>query len=395
MNQVNSRSAGNAALQFRAAAACAALLTASAAQAQLFQFTMPGDIYRAGKVSAFSPTGSAVTGYLISDGVGGNSTPRAFTYTKTGNLLLDADFYTIGLAVSDDGLSAVRATASLSGSGFLPNGSKTGSMSNPAGATHLPFRSFASSADGLHLVGRDPSLPENGGFARRGATGTVVSMPTLPNLPEPRNVSVSRNGLAVACDFSTSVFSTSTPAVWTAEYGLRNLPVVNSPSFMFATVRQLSGDGRTVVGICVSSDTAIPGGAVTKGGFWAIQNGAASQFVEVPGFSSMAHVSDDGSAMFGYGENYDANSNAEMLLWTASGGTRPFTQYLAAANVQLPSDWSTFSIDSMSGDGLSFSGFATASDGFTDVAFIVTIPAPATAVMALAITGLLGSRRRR
>ena len=395
MNQINSHSADASVVLLRACAACAGLLIASAAQAQLVQFTVPGGVYRAGKISAFSPAGSAITGYFVSDGVGGNSTPRAFTYTKSGNLLLDADSYTIGLAVSDDGLTAVRATASLAGYGFLPNGSKTGSMSDPAGTIILPFRSFASSQDGLHLVGRDPTLPENGGFARRGSTGTVVSMPTLPNLPEPRNVSVARDGLAVACDFSTSAFAAPTPALWTSEYGIQNLPAPSSPTLMFATVRQLSGNGHTVVGNCVSSDPAVPGGASSKGGFWTINAGSASQFVASPGFSSMAFVSDNGSAMFGYGENYDANSNAEMLLWTASAGTMPFAQYLAAANVQLPSDWSTFSIDSMSGDGLSFSGFAVASDGFTDIGFIVTIPTPTSAAMVLAAAGLLGSRRRR
>ena len=395
MNYTNVRSTGASVALIRASAACAALLIAAASQAQLVQFTVPGDVYRSGKISAFSPAGSAITGYLISDGIGGNSTPRAFTYTKSGNLLLDTDQYTIGLSVSDDGQTAVRATASLAGFGFLPNGSKTGSMSDPAATTILPFRSFASSQDGQHLVGRDPSLPENGGFARRGSTGTVMSMPTLPNLPEPRNVSMSLDGMSVACDFSTSIFDAPTPALWTAEYGLRNLPGVDSPTFIFATVRDLSGDGSRAVGISVSSDAAAPGGAVTKGGYWAIHNGSASQFVVVPGFSSMAFVSDNGSTMFGYGENYDANSNAEMLIWTATGGTVPFIEYMAAANIQLPTDWSTFSIDSMSGDGLSFAGFATASDGFTDFGFVVTVPGPTTAVMVLGVAGLLGSRRRR
>ncbi len=395
MNQINVRSSGGAVVLLRTTVVSAALLIASAAQAQLVKFTVPGDVYRSGKISAFSPAGSAITGYLISDGIGGNSTPRAFTYTTSGQLRFDTDQYTFGLSVSDDGQTAVRATASLAGFGFVPSGSKTGSISDPAQSTLLPFRTFASSKDGQLLVGRDPSLPENGGYARRGATGTVISMPTLPNLPEPRNVSVSRDGLSVACDFATSIFAAPTPALWTAEHGLRNLPGVNSPNFIFATVRQLSGDGSRAVGNCVSSDAATPGGAVTKGGYWAIENGSSSQFVIVPGFSSMAFVSDNASAMFGYGENYDANSNAEMLIWTAAGGTVPFAQYLAAANVQLPTDWSTFSIDSMSGDGLSFAGFATASDGFTDYGFVVTVPAPTTAVMVLGVAGLLGSRRRR
>lgn len=355
----------------------------SAAAAQLTTINLPGSEYRYGRVSSFSSSGAAFTGYIVSDGPVGDSAPRAFTFSQSSGLVLDPDNYTMGLSVSDDGLTGVRALGSIAAVGAVSSGSKFGPVGTNTGATVLQFRAVAASPSGESVVGFDPALTSGGGFARMLGQSSVMTMPTLPTAGIPMTTTVSTDGRSMSINFYRTIYEAPTPTVWTASGGLSVLPTPASADWSAA--RKISGDGRTVVGY--STFRAENASLQTVGGYWSIENGVGSQFVELSGFSRIDTVSDDGSVMFGYGE-------AGEMVWTRQGGYSSFQSYLAAANVELPGDWSYMEISAMSGDGRSFAGFATLADGVTDIAFVVTVPTPSVA-LTVAVGGLILAMRTR
>jgi len=372
-------------LQMTLAVPAMLLAISGSAMAQLTVIPLPGTQYRYGKISSFSSGGTAFTGYVISDGPGGDSAPRAFTYSSlTSAMLLDSDNYTIGLAVSNDGTDAVRAVGSISGVGILPIGSKLGSMVNPAESSTIAFRAIAANDVGQLLVGFDPAVSQSGGFSRRQRElGTVISLPTVQEAPNPRVTTVSRDGQSMSINYYRQVFEAPVPALWTASGGLVELN--GRPDAAWAATRQISGDGSVVVGF--SSIEVEPFLFETVGGYWAVSNGVPSAFVEVGGFNRIDFVSFDGSVMFGY-------SDLGESVWTRTDGLMPLSQYLGRAGVALPSDWQYLEIGAISPDGRSFAGFGTLADGITDVAFTISIPSPAAGVL-LVFAKLAAFRRRR
>ena len=363
--------------------AAGVLVSVSGASAQLTTINLPGSQYRYGKVNSFSPSGAAFTGYIVSDGPGGDSAPRAFSFSHSSGMVLDPDNYTVGLSVSDDGLTGVRAIGSIGAVGVMPSGSKYGPVGTNTGTTLLPFRAIAANPSGQAVVGFDPALATGGGFARRLDEGSVMTMPTLPTAGTPMVTTVSSDGHSMAINFYRTIYEAPTPTVWTSTTGLSVLPTGANADWSAA--RKISGDGRTVVGFSTYRDENAF--LQTVGGYWSIAGGVGSQFVEMPGFSRIDTVSDDGGVMFGYGENGET-------VWTRGGGYTTLQSYLAAANVQLPGDWSYMEISAMSGDGRSFAGFATLGDGMTDIAFVATIPTPG-AALTMAVGGLLAAIRGR
>lgn len=365
-----------------AVAVVVASLTSSAAIAQLTVVSLPSPDYRLGKVLTFSPAGRAVTGYVISDGPGGDSAPRAFTYNLGGQFRLDDDNYTMGLSVSDDGLTGVRAIGSISGVGIDPQGSKVGPI-NGAGFTLLNFKAVAASDSGLHLAGFDPLGPTTVAFSRRNTdNNAITTLPTLASAPSPKTVSLARDGRSMSINFYRTIFEPPTPTVFTDTYGLSPLPIAPGASWGAST--QISGDGATVAGF----STFITNGLYsTVGGFWNIENGQAARFNELVGFTRVDSVSFDGTVMLGYGEQGQMISHAGL-------GAMTFADYLATAGITLPTDWTYVEVSSMSADGLRFSGFATLEDGQTDVLFTVTVPSPASGLL-LGVGALLATRRRR
>lgn len=365
-----------------AVAVVVASLASSGAMAQLSVISLPSPDYRLGKVLTFSPNGGAVTGYVISDGPGGDSAPRAFTYDLGGQMRLDDDNYTMGLSVSDDGLTGVRAIGSISGVGIDPQGSKVGPI-NGFGYTLLNFKAVAASDSGLHLAGFDPLTPTTVAFSRRNTdSNAVTTLPTLASAPSPKTVSLARDGRSMSINFYRTIFEPPTPTVFTDTYGLSPLPIAPGASWGAST--QISGDGATVAGF----STFITNGLYsTVGGFWNIENGQAARFNELVGFTRIDSVSFDGAVMLGYGEQGQMISHAGL-------GVMTFADYLATAGVTLPTDWSYIEVSAMSADGLRFSGFATLDDGQTDVLFTVTVPSPASGLL-LGVGALLATRRRR
>jgi probable HAF family extracellular repeat protein len=102
-------------------------------------------------------------------------------------------------------------------------------------------------------------------------------------------------------------------------------------------------------------------------------------------------VSADGSVIVGHSSGV---GDQYAFIWSPADGMRDLSTYLADAGVDVGT-WRFDLAQGVSDDGLTIVGIGRRMPSFNQEAFVVSIPEPASLVLALASATLLLPRRRR
>lgn len=168
--------------------------------------------------------------------------------------------------------------------------------------------------------------------------------------------------------------------LWTSELGMTVLPRV--PNGNSGRAMGLNSAGDLVVGY-----SGIPG-SNSVGVLW--RNGVPESLGFAPGYarSIATATSDDGSVIVGQVFNSGLSSTAG--LWTPATGWVRLQDYMQSIGVAIPAGMNLAIATSVSADGRTIVGTASAGHG---EGFVITIPSPS--VLACFAAGLVCLRRRR
>ncbi|MEK6700643.1 MAG: hypothetical protein AABZ53_00110 [Planctomycetota bacterium] len=227
-----------------------------------------------------------------------------------------------------------------------------------------------------------------------------------------------------------SSYFSSTAWRWTESGGMQSLGYTR-PSHFYSDATAISRDGSAIVGYSLGGSTTDAFIWTESGGMTALHgidgrnahaygvNGTGSIVVGNSKFGGTLNhavlwrdagildlgvtpdmarsfataVSDDGSIVVGYAEML-TSFNDQACIWTQSTGMMTLGDYLAASGVSTPAGWIYEGASAISADGRTIAGYGSFGDGHI-TGFVVTIPAPASAIAVLATLPLSGLRPRR
>jgi len=243
--------------------------------------------------------------------------------------LLDDDFFSFGIGVSDDG--SVVAVNSFSENGL--EGAKWTAADGLVAIGDLPggdFESFptAVSADGSVIVGGSASGNSFSEAFMWTETGGIVGLGDLPGgifSSGAHGVSADGSVIVGGADGFQEAF------MWTATDGMVGLGAGLEDGNSFVSANDVTDDGSLIVGFGFSSGQ---GSAYT----WTATDGAVA--IDDPLFSEAIAVSSDGSVMVGYGFLFPSTQIA--VKWTEAEG--------AVSLGTLPGDLNSFAF-AVSPDG--------------------------------------------
>jgi probable HAF family extracellular repeat protein len=337
--------------------------------------------------------------------------------------------------ISADGRTVVGVSNSASGNEAFVWTNATGMERLPATPLGRPNMARDVSADGSVIVGEIVTPQGERPFRWTRGVGYELIVPELANI----NVSVlalSDDGRIVAGDASSS---TSLPRafIWSAESGVQFLGDL-AGGVDYSEARNISADGKTIVGIgsssigeeafrwtledgihglgslegedspyqsvarAVSADGSIVAGHSISTGFTSIQAtiwNATSGLVGLgerqrgPYYWSEAHaVSADGSVIVG---QHTEQGRDGAFIWDAERGFRSLTRELVEKH-SLGEEIGDFQIASamaVSADGRTITGFG---GGSFSHAWVATVPEPSTLVLGTLATllSVLVTRRK-
>lgn len=163
----------------------------------------------------------------------------------------------------------------------------------------------------------------------------------------------------------------------------------DSNGFAVSEVLAVSGDGQWVTGVAYGSLSPYRYNTVTEvleylpvvsGDFW---------FPTALGTA----ISDDGKTIIGSVRDFGPPFGTPGFIWRDGFEAMTLNAYFDSMGVTYEEGFLFSAAFAMSGDGLTMSGYGISqTDGL--VGWVVTVPAPSTA-MALGLVGLIGSARRR
>ncbi len=204
----------------------------------------------------------------------------------------------------------------------------------------------------------------------------------------------SSRAFAVSADGNTIVGDSSGPGstqafIWTPQTGMQALPWLD-PAADEAHAYGMSSDGRRVVG-----ESAMFGAQylLSMGVMWT--DGVLQTLGPLaPGYNQSAAygVSDDGSIIIGQMRGAGLRDTAG--IWTEQTGWRTLTSYLTDMGVTVPANINLRIATGISADGQTIVGYM-GPPGTVRQGFVVTIPAPASVLIAPLLLGGLTVRRRR
>lgn len=269
------------------------------------------------------------------------------------------------------------------------------------------------SADGSTVVGLNYGSSGNNGAWRWTQAGGISGLGT-------------GEAQAASADGSVIVGSDNEHAWrWVAGGGRTNLPPL--PGGGTQTADGVSADGRYVVGQGYSvggyrayrydastnqlitlgagraGNTTDAGSSITPDGRFVTGSaaGAMARWVDgalverVNGTQAGNAITPDGTMIVGY--TFLTGGGTRAVIWDANHGMRNLKQALTddyGLGAAL-AGWSLDNAMDISADGVAITGTATAPDGFQQ-AFVVLVPEPGTAGLAIGFAGMvLGGRRRR
>ncbi len=170
--------------------------------------------------------------------------------------------------------------------------------------------------------------------------------------------------------------------VWTEAGGMKALPGLPNAPYISTNARGVSADGSVAVGEAPHVD------GVTHAVRWV--NGGIQDLTVGSGFtSSLAFaVNDDGSVVGGV-----AGSHA--FVWTPATKMMLASDFLALYGVTVPSDYTLEEVHAISGDGLTFGGYARNLATNQTEGFVATVPTPSLAAVFAVPLVAMACRRRR
>ena len=250
----------------------------------------------------------------------------------------------VGQSQSANGLEAFRwtETSGMVGLGKLPGG------------TFFFSRALSVSADGTVVVGESQST--NGFEAFRWQDGTMTGLGDLPGgFFFSQAYTVSADGSVIAgqsqSDAGAEAFR------WTADGGMVGLGDLPGGTF-FSVVYSTSADGNVLAGW---------GQSVNGIEAFRWENGTMTGLGDLPGsffFSVALAVSSDGSSVVGYSET--APQGYQAFLWTAAGGMRNLKEVLQTDYGLDLTGWTLSLPYDISDDGTAIVGYGTNPNGQTE-----------------------------
>jgi len=196
---------------------------------------------------------------------------------------------------------------------------------------------------------------------------------------------ISRDGsTVVGFSESNGPFSPIDAFVWTQAEGMRALPQLPGAPYEESFANAVNRDGTVIVG-------SSPTGSGYRAVRWT-SHGVESLGLVPQIFDSRAHaVSDAGDIVGGDGTG---NGSFDLaFVWTPTTGMRLLSDYLTSYGVAIPAGYRLEGLRAISGDGLTFAGFARNLATSHAEGFVATVPPPAS-VMVLVLP-VLAHRRRR
>lgn len=337
------------------------------------------------------------------------------------------------------GLSADGRTASGWSADFLYShqpgftwSAATG-LNNFGGLPGMPDQTYASgiSGDGSTIIGGSNQPPNTTERAFRYRAGSgLQALGTIGSFAVSEAHGVNNDGSVIVGSAHDSAYFSSSAWRWTESGGMQSLGYTR-PSHFYSDATAISRDGKTVVGYSYGGSTtdafvwtesvgmtALRGidgrnahaygvsgtGSIVVGNskFGANLNHAVmwrdGGILDLGVTPDMARsfataVSDDGSIVVGYAEML-TDFNDRACVWTQSTGMMILGDYLAASGVSTPAGWIYEGASAISADGRTIAGYGSFGNGHI-TGFVVTIPAPGSAVAILAALSLGGPRASR
>ncbi len=304
-----------------------------------------------------------------------------------------------------------------------------------------PFSAaYAVDSAGLSIVGRaamgPEPLPSDRAFRRVG-NQPLLNLGLLPNRTRSQATGISGDGVTVVGWSESTQFTEAYGEAfrWTESGGMQGLGYLR-PNGTFSKANAISRDGTTIVGLSQSDDIlgdveafrwtqaggmqALPGLAggglsdwdramavnadgsvvVGKADVPGTTNSRAVRWVNglvqdlgiIPGYArSLAYAVDDSGDVVGGATSTGQPTAA--FVWTSGAGMMLLSGYLDSHGIEVPAGYRLEEVRAISGDGLTFGGFARHLTTNDREGFVATIPSPGTAVVILLAPALLGRRR--
>ncbi len=208
---------------------------------------------------------------------------------------------------------------------------------------------------------------------------------TRPTGSLSKALAISRDGSTIigTCQ-SDGPFGDVEAFTWRAGEGMRVLPGLPGAPYVWYEGHAVNADGTVVVGFGPNSSGEQRAIRWTSSG--AQDLGIAPGTVD----SGAMATSDDGNVIGGF---TGFNGPDRAVVWTPATGMLLVADFAALHGVTIPSSYTLQQVRAISGDGLTFGGIALNLATNQREGFVLTVPAPATALVLLA--PLLGTRRRR
>ena len=240
------------------------------------------------------------------------------------------------------------------------------------------------SGDGNHVVGLG-WLPNASAHAIRwNQTDGMVDMgSTSPGQSSRANVT--NNDGSVIGGWQDNDLGRS-GAVWVN--GVQEL-MIDSNGFAVSEALAMSDDGQWVTGVTYGLPQTYRYNTITD----------TLEYIDpVDGFffnptALGTGISDDGRTIIGSVRDFGPPIFGTGFIWREGLGVMSLTEFFNYSGVDFDQSLSFSMPFTMSGDGLTFAGFALTSD-FNVIGWVVTVPTPSSAA-ALGLAGLVGLRRRR
>lgn len=212
---------------------------------------------------------------------------------------------------------------------------------------------------------------------------------TRPNGTFAQARAISRDGTTIVGNSqSLGPFGPVDAFAWTQAGGMQALPSLPGTSEPGAFANAVNANGAVIVGLGTSAQTA-----TSTAVRWA--SGMAQDLGTVPGFlRSVAFAVDDtGNFVGGQVTALSSGPPDSAFVWTPTTGMLLLSDYLSQHGIGIPAGYRLQNLLAISGDGLTFAGFATNIATSTPEGFVATVPPPPS-ILVLLLPALAPRRRR-
>lgn len=248
-----------------------------------------------------------------------------------------------------------------------------GPLDGQAAPTRLIAVSDSGTAVGQTSVGITPT----GAPSVRAARWTTSSGLEVLPLPMPGDEFENSSALSILADDRVYMNTASGRWLYSDADGFELLPEEGQLDFINPAGTFLSGSAR------------FPGDEYERRAVYWTESGGRQvlePYVDNGELYGVLGMNDDGSVIFG------AQGEVGEIVWIDQGPPVLFEDYVASQGVDL-GDFSILTVQSVSGDGTTFVGQATAPGDVGIIAYAIVVPSPGTLAVAFGL--VVACRRRR